>query len=109
MVSRRFVTLAGLALLLVASLACKTTHGEDPPMNPATFQNHFSDTVQSFRTEKGEIKVLFRLQAAEYALRPEGADFTESLELLAESWRGKTPMKVTVEGTRILRVEKKDP
>ena len=69
------------------------------------FEVTFVDKVQSFRTEAKAVKGLFRLQAAEYSLSVDEAEFSAIVAQLAEAWKTKANIELVVLGTRITSVK----
>lgn len=64
----------------------------------------FTDEVMDFGTDEGELRVLFRHQAAQYRLPTEQQGFSTLVAILSEAWRTRQPIEVTVLGVRILEV-----
>jgi hypothetical protein len=64
----------------------------------------FTDQVLDFGTSEGELRVLFRLQAAQYRLSTDKQCFGALVAILSEAWRTQQPIEVTVLGVTIVDV-----
>jgi hypothetical protein len=65
----------------------------------------FTDTVMSFCTEARHVNVLFKQQAANYEVTIDNSNFASLVAAIAQSWRGKEPVKVKVQGAEVISVE----
>ncbi len=65
------------------------------------FEHEFVDTVQGLRTEGRSVKVLFRLQAAEYTLEADSPHFEEAVVALIQGWEAQSPVQLVVVGTKV--------
>ena len=64
----------------------------------------FTAEVMDFATYEGELRVLFRHQAAEYRLPTGQQGFSTLVAILSEAWRTQRPIEATVLGITIVNV-----